>query len=91
MAAGRVAGLGAGVVARPELLGRLAGPARVTVVAAPAGSGKTVSFAPAAEHCRQVIELARRHGWTDELAVGLAYVILGAVLAWQMRLRKQSP
>ena len=30
------------VVPRPELLGRLGGPARVTVVSAPAGSGKTV-------------------------------------------------
>jgi LuxR family maltose regulon positive regulatory protein len=42
-AARRVAGLGAGgVVARPRLFGRLAGPTRVAVVAAPAGSGKTV-------------------------------------------------
>jgi len=41
-AAGRVAGLGAsGVVARPELVERL-GAARVTVVVAPAGSGKTM-------------------------------------------------
>jgi LuxR family maltose regulon positive regulatory protein len=41
--AGRVAGVGAGgVVARPGLFGRLGGPARVTVVTAPAGSGKTV-------------------------------------------------
>ena len=31
-----------GTVARPELFGRLGGPARVTVVSAPAGSGKTV-------------------------------------------------
>ena len=31
-----------GVVARPGLAGRLGGPARVTVVSAPAGSGKTV-------------------------------------------------
>jgi LuxR family maltose regulon positive regulatory protein len=31
-----------GVVARPGLFGRLAGPARVTVVSAPPGSGKTV-------------------------------------------------
>ena len=31
-----------GVVARPGLFGRLGGPARVTVVSAPAGSGKTV-------------------------------------------------
>ena len=41
--AGRVAGLGAGgVVTRPGLFGRLGGPARVTVVSAPPGSGKTV-------------------------------------------------
>jgi LuxR family transcriptional regulator, maltose regulon positive regulatory protein len=37
-----VAGPGARVVARPGLVGRLGGPARVTVVTAPAGSGKTV-------------------------------------------------
>src|SRR5215470_3929815 len=43
VAAGRVAGAGpGGVVARPGLFGRLGGPARVTVVAASAGSGKTV-------------------------------------------------
>src|SRR6516165_5168242 len=43
VAAGRVAGVGGGgVVPRPVLFGRLGGPARVTVVAAPAGSGKTV-------------------------------------------------
>src|SRR6516162_9889597 len=42
IAAGRVAGGAGGVVARPALSGRLGGPARVTVVAAPAGSGKTV-------------------------------------------------
>src|SRR5580700_5065162 len=36
---GRDAG---GVVARPGLFGRLGGPTRVTVVSAPAGSGKTV-------------------------------------------------
>jgi LuxR family maltose regulon positive regulatory protein len=39
--AGRAAGTG-GVVARPGLFGRLGGPARVTVVSAPPGSGKTV-------------------------------------------------
>src|SRR5580693_9673953 len=36
---GRAAG---GMVVRPGLFGRLGGPARVTVVSAPAGSGKTV-------------------------------------------------
>ncbi len=41
--AGGAAGPGAGgVVARPRLFGRLAAPARVIVVSAPAGSGKTV-------------------------------------------------
>src|SRR5215469_1488198 len=43
VAAGRVAGVGGGgVVARPGLFGRLGGQARVVVMAAPAGSGKTV-------------------------------------------------
>src|SRR5262245_11678184 len=41
--AGGVSGPGAGgVVSRPRLFGRLAAPARVTVVAGPPGSGKTV-------------------------------------------------
>ena len=41
--AGPLAGQGAGrVVSRPGLLARLGGPARVTVVSAPPGSGKTV-------------------------------------------------
>src|SRR5579862_901823 len=41
--AGRAAGPGAGgAVARPGLFDRLAGPARVRVVSAPPGSGKTV-------------------------------------------------
>src|SRR5215831_7012742 len=41
--AGGPAGPGAaGVVSRPRLFGRLAAPARVIVVSAPAGSGKTV-------------------------------------------------
>ena len=51
------------------------------------------SFERAAEQSRQAIELAERHGWTDEPAVGLAYVMLGAMLAWQMRTwpRRRSP
>jgi LuxR family transcriptional regulator, maltose regulon positive regulatory protein len=49
------------------------------------------SFERAAEHSRQAIELARRHGWTDELAAGLAYVILGAMLAWQVRPEEAEP
>jgi LuxR family transcriptional regulator, maltose regulon positive regulatory protein len=42
----------------------------------------------AAERSRQAIELAERHGWTDESAVGLACVILAAGLAWQGRLEE---
>ena len=41
--AGDVAGPGAGgIVPRPRLFGRLAAPARVTVISGPPGSGKTV-------------------------------------------------
>jgi len=43
------------------------------------------SFARAAEHGRQAIELAGRHGWADEPAAGLASMILGAMLVWQIR------
>ncbi len=44
------------------------------------------SFARAAERSRQAVELARRHGWTDEPAAGIAYMALANVLAWQGRL-----
>jgi len=43
------------------------------------------SLASAAERGRQAVELAMRHGWGDEPAAGLAYVILGAVSAWRVR------
>ena len=46
------------------------------------------SFARAAEPSRQAVELARRHGWTDEPAAGIAYVVLATVLAWQGRLEE---
>jgi LuxR family transcriptional regulator, maltose regulon positive regulatory protein len=39
----------------------------------------------AAELSRQTIELAERHGWTDDTYVGLVYNALGAALAWQGR------
>ena len=38
-----------------------------------------------AERSRQAIELARRHGWTDEPAAGTAYMTIGAALTWQGR------
>jgi LuxR family transcriptional regulator, maltose regulon positive regulatory protein len=49
------------------------------------------SFARAAERSRQAIELARRHGWTDEPTAGTAYVMLGAALAWQGRIQEAEP
>jgi LuxR family transcriptional regulator, maltose regulon positive regulatory protein len=39
----------------------------------------------AEERSRQAIELAERHGWTDETTAGLAYMTLGSALAWQGR------
>ena len=48
------------------------------------------SFALAAEHGMEAVELAERHGWTDEHAAagGTACMTLGAVLAWQGRLEE---
>jgi LuxR family maltose regulon positive regulatory protein len=48
----------------------------------------TRSFARAAEHGRQAVELAERHGWTDEPAAGTAYVMLGGALTGQGRLEE---
>jgi LuxR family maltose regulon positive regulatory protein len=44
------------------------------------------SLSRAAEVSRRAISLAERHGWTDETAACVAYMALGAVLAWQGRL-----
>jgi len=49
------------------------------------------SYSLAAERSSQAIELARRHGWTDEPAAGIAYVILAIVLAWRGRLDEAEP
>ena len=38
------------------------------------------------EQAGQVIELAARHGWTDEPAVAVAYLVLGTALFWQGQL-----
>ena len=39
----------------------------------------------AGERAKQAIELAERHGWTDEPAAGYAYALRGIVLTWQGR------
>jgi LuxR family maltose regulon positive regulatory protein len=46
----------------------------------------TRSLPRAAELSRRAIDLAERHGWTDETAAGIASMALGSVLAWQGRL-----
>jgi LuxR family maltose regulon positive regulatory protein len=43
------------------------------------------SFERATERSRRTVELARRHGWTDEPAVGIAYLVLAIVQVWQGR------
>ncbi len=49
------------------------------------------SFPRAEERSRQAIHLARRHGWTDEPAAGIAYMTLALVLAWQGRPEDAEP
>jgi LuxR family maltose regulon positive regulatory protein len=44
------------------------------------------STALAAERSRQAIDLARANGWEDELLIGVAYGVLGAVTLWEGRL-----
>jgi len=43
-------------------------------------------FRQAAELSRQAIDLAERHGWTDDLFVGFASMTLGSALTWQGQL-----
>ena len=49
------------------------------------------SYARAQEYSMSAIELAERHGWTDEPAAGIAYLFHGAMLAWQGRLEEAGP
>jgi len=57
-----------------------------TGLACQAGIELFRSLPAAAERSRQAIELAQRHGWTNDPAACNAYVVLAAVLAWQGRL-----
>ena len=41
------------------------------------------SFARGAERGRRAVELAERHGWTDDPAVGVACSVVALVLTWQ--------
>jgi LuxR family transcriptional regulator, maltose regulon positive regulatory protein len=49
------------------------------------------SLVQAAERSRQAIELAERHGWTDEPAAGYAYALRAGTLAWQGRPWEAEP
>jgi LuxR family maltose regulon positive regulatory protein len=57
-----------------------------TGLACQAGIELFRSLPGAAGRSRQAIELAQRHGWTNDPAACNAYVVLAAVLAWQGRL-----
>jgi LuxR family transcriptional regulator, maltose regulon positive regulatory protein len=45
----------------------------------------------AGERARQAIELAERHGWTNEPAAGYAYALGGVALIWQGRTEEAEP
>ena len=64
-------------IARPYL--EFLGLAHRTSIA----SVRSSPYALAEELARQTIELARRHGWTDEPAAGIAYISLAAGLIWR--------
>jgi LuxR family maltose regulon positive regulatory protein len=49
------------------------------------------SFALTVERSTVATELARRQGWTEDPAVTVAYLALGAVRVWQMRLEEAEP
>jgi LuxR family transcriptional regulator, maltose regulon positive regulatory protein len=49
------------------------------------------SFALAAERGMQAVELAERHGWTDDPAASIASLTVARVLAWQGRLEEAEP
>jgi LuxR family transcriptional regulator, maltose regulon positive regulatory protein len=49
------------------------------------------SFAAIMEPSAQAIELARRHGWTDDPLAGDAYLSLSAALVWRGRLEEAEP
>lgn len=49
------------------------------------------SFALVTEFSMQAIQLAGRHGWTDDPLTGDAYLVLGASLVWRGRLEEAEP
>jgi LuxR family transcriptional regulator, maltose regulon positive regulatory protein len=49
------------------------------------------SLALAVERSTEATELAQQYGWTEEPAVAVAYLALGATKVWQMRLEEAAP
>ena len=49
------------------------------------------SYSRAAQRSRQAIELAERHGWASDPALGTACMVLGTILTWQGRLDEAEP
>src|SRR5690349_18481210 len=47
-------------------------------------------YALGEDRARRTIELARRHGWTDEPAVGIAYIALAAGGIWRRQLEEAA-
>jgi LuxR family transcriptional regulator, maltose regulon positive regulatory protein len=56
-----------------------------------AWAASSQSLALAAERGMEATELAQRHGWTEEPAIAVAYLALGATRVWQMRLEEAEP
>jgi LuxR family maltose regulon positive regulatory protein len=71
-------------IARPYL--EFLGLAHRTAIA----SVRSSPYALAEASARQTIELARRHGWTDEPAVGIPYITLAAGLIWRQQLEEAA-
>jgi LuxR family maltose regulon positive regulatory protein len=50
-----------------------------------------LSFGRAKERGMQAVELAQRHGWTDEPSAGFASLTVGTVLVWQGQMEEAEP
>jgi LuxR family maltose regulon positive regulatory protein len=53
-------------------------------------SVRSSPYALAEGRARQTIELAQRHGWTDEPAIGIAYIALAAGGIWRRQLEEAA-
>ena len=63
----------------------------VAELAGPSARTVKTGLTRVAEHARQAIDLAQRHGWTGEPAFGVACRTLGMLLAWQARPEEAEP